>query len=89
MRELGLQGVRRGGVNRRTTIADPAAARPADLVERQFSPRRSDATYVAGFTYVATWSGTVYVLVTWNHAPGWSLTWRRHHELRGRAVDRP
>ena len=36
MRELGLAGARRGAT-RRTTIADPAAARPADLVGRQFS----------------------------------------------------
>jgi putative transposase len=60
MRELGLRGVRRGAT-RRTTIGDPAAARPADLVNRQFTPRRPDATWVADFTYVATWSGTVYV----------------------------
>jgi putative transposase len=49
MRQLGLAGVRRGAT-RRTTIADPAAARPADLVERQFTSRRPDATWVADFT---------------------------------------
>jgi putative transposase len=49
MRELGLAGVRRGA-SRRTTIADPAAACPADLVERQFTSRRPDATWVADFT---------------------------------------
>jgi putative transposase len=60
MHELGLEGVRRGR-RRRTTIADPAAARPADLVQRRFAPARPDAVWVADFTYVATWSGTVYV----------------------------
>jgi putative transposase len=50
MRQLGLQGIRRGGPTRRTTISDPAAARPADLVQRQFSPRRPDAIWVADFT---------------------------------------
>ena len=35
MRELGLQGVRRGKP-KRTTVADPAAQRPQDLVQRQF-----------------------------------------------------
>jgi putative transposase len=49
MRELGLAGVHRGAT-RRTTISDPAAARPADLVERQFTSRRPDATWVADFT---------------------------------------
>ena len=58
MRELGLEGARRGK-RRRTTIPDAAAARPADLVQRRFSPSRPDALWVADFTYVATWSGTV------------------------------
>jgi putative transposase len=60
MRQLGLEGARRGR-KRRTTIADPGAVRPADLVQRRFSPARPDAVWVADFTYVATWSGTVYV----------------------------
>ena len=49
MRELGLEGARRGRP-RRTTIADPAAARPADLVQRRFSQARPDAVWVADFT---------------------------------------
>jgi putative transposase len=36
MRDLGLRGARRGK-RVRTTIADPAAVRPADLVKRHFS----------------------------------------------------
>jgi putative transposase len=39
MAELGLAGAIRGKA-RRTTIADPAAARPADLVQRQFAYAR-------------------------------------------------
>ena len=39
MRELGLAGARRGK-RVRTTVPGPAAARPADLVRRQFSPAR-------------------------------------------------
>jgi putative transposase len=45
----------------RTTVGDPAAARPADLVDRQFSAHRPNRLWVADFTYVATWAGTVYV----------------------------
>ena len=37
MTELGLTGAVRGKV-KRTTIADPAAARSADLVGRRFAP---------------------------------------------------
>jgi putative transposase len=60
MRELGLRGVVRGKP-RRTTIADPHATRPTDLVQRQFTVARPNRLWVADFTYVATWSGTVYV----------------------------
>ncbi|NLT53495.1 MAG: IS3 family transposase [Actinomycetales bacterium] len=61
MRAMGLCGVRRGGTTPVTTVADPAAQRPADLVKRHFTPRRPDRVWVADFTYVATWSGIVYV----------------------------
>ena len=33
-----------------TTVADGAAARPADLVERNFSPPAPNRTWVADFT---------------------------------------
>ena len=45
----------------RTTIPDESADRPADLVDRQFFATRPNQLWVADFTYVATWSGTVYV----------------------------
>jgi len=35
-----------------TTITDPAAARPADLVNRCFTADRPDALWVADFTHV-------------------------------------
>lgn len=60
MRELGLTGARRGK-RHRTTSADAAAARPADLVQRRFNPLAPNRTWVADFTYVPTWSGMVYV----------------------------
>jgi len=60
MGELGLAGAVRGTV-KRTTIADPAAKRPADLVGRRFAPAAPDRLWVADFTYVSTWAGWVYV----------------------------
>jgi putative transposase len=60
MRLLGLQGVVRGK-GRRTTIGDEAADRPVDLVQRQFTAAHPNQLWVADFTYVATWSGFVYV----------------------------
>jgi len=61
MREMGLRGVSRGRAWKITTQADPAAARPADLVERHFTATRPNQLWVADFTYVATWRGFVYV----------------------------
>lgn len=60
MTQLGLTGAVRGRP-RRTTIADPAAARPADLVSRQFTPPAPNRLWVADLTYVSTWSGFAYV----------------------------
>src|SRR5581483_11603899 len=60
MGELGLEGVRRGR-KRRTTIPDTSAVRPADLVERDSSATRPNQLWLADLTYVATWSGFVYV----------------------------
>lgn len=45
----------------RTTIPDNHQARPADLVDRDFTATTPNQLWVADFTYVATWSGTVYV----------------------------
>ncbi len=45
----------------RTTIADEAAARPADLVKRDFTATRPNELWVVDFTYVATLAGFVYV----------------------------
>ncbi len=45
----------------RTTIPDPAAVCPLDRVNRQFKAPRPNALWVSDFTYVATWSGFVYV----------------------------
>jgi putative transposase len=60
MRQAGLVGVVRGA-RKRTTCPDPVAARPADLVQRQFVAERPNQLWVVDFTYVATWSGFAYV----------------------------
>lgn len=44
-----------------TTIADELADEPLDLVNRQFTAERPNQLWVADITYVATWSGFVYV----------------------------
>lgn len=75
MRGLGLEGAHRGR-RYRTTRPDPDATRAADLVQRRFTPDRPDRLWVADFTYVATWSGTVYVAFVLDAHSRRILGWR-------------
>jgi putative transposase len=79
MRQDGLQGAKRRGKPWRTTRPDPAAQRPADLVQRDFSASRPDEKWFADFTYLRCWEGLVFFafvidaysrrLVGWQFAP--------------------
>lgn len=81
MRDLGLRGARRGK-RMRTTIADPAAARPADLVRRQFSPPAPDRLWVADYTYVPAWTGMVYVAFVIDAYSRRILGWRAASSMK-------
>jgi len=80
-----LQGIRRGKTWK-TTTADPAANRPADLVARQFNPARPNALWVADFTYVATWVGVVYVAFVIDAYARRILGWRAASSMRTQLV---
>ena len=75
MRSLGLEGVRRG---KRciTTIADELADKPLDLVNLQFTAERPNQLWVADITYVATWSGFVYVAFVVDVFSRYIVGWR-------------
>ncbi|MFS8974523.1 IS3 family transposase [Cupriavidus necator] len=60
MKQQSLRGVIRGK-RIRTTIPDARAARPPDLVNRQFRAERPNQLWVSDFTYVSTWQGWLYV----------------------------
>jgi putative transposase len=81
MGELGLEGVRRGKA-RRTTTPDVTAPRPADLVERDFSAARPNQLWVADLTYVATWSGFVYVAFVIDAFSRFIVGWQASGSLR-------
>ncbi|WP_422746150.1 IS3 family transposase [Mycobacterium sp. WMMD1722] len=59
MRKAGLRGVQRGKPVF-TTVSDPAAPRPADLVNRRFGTAAPNRLWVADITYVRTWQGYCY-----------------------------
>jgi putative transposase len=81
MASLGLRGAVRGKT-RRTTTPDEAAPRPDDLVERDFSAGRPDQLWVADLTYVATWSGFVYVAFVIDAFSRFIVGWQTSTSLR-------
>jgi putative transposase len=76
MAQAGIRGLTRGARPPRTTTADPAAARPADLVDRRFDATRPNQLWVADFTYCPTWDGMVYVAFVFDVFSRRILGWR-------------
>jgi transposase InsO family protein len=81
MRGLGLRGAVRGR-GFKTTIPDELAARPLDLVERNFTAERPNQLWVSDFTYVATWRGFVYVAFVIDVYSRRIVGWRVSSSLR-------
>jgi len=81
MRRMGLTGAVRGKT-RRTTIAEESAPRPADLVDRDFSATGPNQLWVADLTYVATWSGFVYVAFIIDAYSRYIVGWQASRSLR-------
>ncbi|WP_417194136.1 DDE-type integrase/transposase/recombinase [Streptomyces stelliscabiei] len=90
MRDLGLEGARRGK-KIRTTVRDDGHDRAADLLQRDFTASRPNERWVADFTYVATWSGIVYVAfvvdVFSRAIVGWSAATSKRAKLILDALD--
>ena len=81
MKRLGIQGVVRGA-RRWITVRDDTLPQPADRVQRQFTTRRPNELWVADITFVATWSGFVYVVFVIDVFARWIVGWRVSRSLR-------
>ena len=81
MKELSIQGTMRG-TKCWTTVSDPELNRPADLVSRQFFAVRPNQLWVADITYVATWSGFVYVAFIVDVFARYIVGWRVSRSLK-------
>ncbi|MBU1451116.1 MAG: IS3 family transposase [Proteobacteria bacterium] len=87
MRAMGLQGAVRGK-KYKTTVADDGAARPANLVKRNFTASRPNELCVADLTYGATWRGFVFVALVIDVFACMIVGWRASGPLRtGLALD--
>ena len=78
---MDLHGIVRGR-RVRTTIPDALAARPLDLVQRNFTATRPNQLWVSDFTYVATWSGFVYVAFVTDAFSRRIVGWRASTSMR-------
>jgi transposase InsO family protein len=78
---MGIEGVVRGR-RVKTTIPAPAAERPLDRVQRDFQASRPNALWVSDLTYVATWSGFVYVAFVIDAFARTIVGWRVSSSLR-------
>jgi putative transposase len=81
MRQLGLQGARRGKV-KRTTISNELSVRPADLVDRQFHASAPNRLWVSDLTYVKTHTGWVYVAFVIDVHSRFVVGWQASTSLR-------
>jgi hypothetical protein len=90
MREAGLQGARRRRT-KFTTRHDAKAARPPDLVDRDFRAEAPDRLWIADLTYVRTWAGFCYVAfvedVFSRMIVGWSIATHLRASLATEALE--
>jgi transposase InsO family protein len=85
MKSIGIQGVVRG-CRCKTTVGNPKADHPSDLVKRQFTATRPNQLWVADFTYVATWIGFVYVAFVIDVFARMIVGWRVSDSMRSELV---
>ena len=85
MGRLGIRGVKRTK-KVRTTRADPKAARPPDLVERDFTADAPNRLWVADLTHVANWSEVAYVCFITDAFSRRIVGWRVAGHMRTQTV---
>ena len=80
MRTHGMQGLVRGK-KFVTTKQDKTAARPPDLVQRDFTATRPNELWIVDFTYVPTWAGTGFTAFVKDVYSRRLVGWRTHHQM--------
>ena len=90
MKKQGIEGIRRGK-KYKTTTPDALAARPADLVDRDFTANRPNRLWVADLTYIRTWTGRCFLALVIDvysrFIVGWALATHLKTELPLEALE--
>lgn len=82
MRQMGLEGATRGKRWTTTTVADPAATRSPDLVDRQFTADAPNQLWISDITYVWTARRFVYTAFVIDVFSRRIVGWRTTDHLR-------
>ena len=82
MRQLSIQGARRGRKVFTTIPADDGTERPADLVNRDFNAPAPNRLWLCDITYVKTHSGMVYVAFVIDCFARMIVGWQASRSLR-------
>ena len=87
MAKAGIEG-RHKRRFRKTTVADPAAERARDLIQRDFAPGpATDRRYVGDITYIATWEGFAYLATVIDLASRRVVGWAIANHMRTSLVE--
>ncbi len=85
MKQAGLAGVSRRR-SARTTIRDERVRPAGDLVDRNFHAEKPDQLWVAGITYIPTWTGFLYLAVVLDDFSRRIVGWAMGTDLRSQLV---